>query len=53
MTYASSSGRGAGLANRKADFPLLRDSELGHALHFLNDTATTEKPEPVIAALSE
>ena len=53
MTYASSSGRGAGLANRKADFPLLRDSELGHALHYLDNAATTQKPEPVIAALSE
>ncbi len=49
----SSSGRAAGLANRKADFPLLRDSEAGRGLHYLDNAATTQKPESVIAALSE
>ncbi len=49
----SRSGKANRLGNRKADFPLLRDSELGRALHYLDNAATTQKPECVIAAVSE
>ena len=49
----SNSGKAGVLGSRKADFPLLSDTELGRALHYLDNAATTHKPESVIAAISE
>jgi cysteine desulfurase/selenocysteine lyase len=46
-------GKADSLGERRADFPLLRDAELGRALHYLDNAATTQKPESVIAAISE
>lgn len=41
------------LADCKADFPLLRDAPPGRSLHYLDNAATTQKPESVIAAISD
>jgi cysteine desulfurase/selenocysteine lyase len=46
-------GKADSLGERRADFPLLRDAELGRALHYLDNAATTQKPDSVIAAISE
>jgi cysteine desulfurase/selenocysteine lyase len=48
----SKPGKTDSLANRRADFPLLREAQLGRALHYLDNAATTQKPESVIAAIS-
>jgi len=46
-------GKADSLAGCKSDFPLLCDSQLGGTLHYLDNAATTQKPESVIAAVSE
>lgn len=40
------------LKDLRADFPLLHDAELGRSLHYLDNAATTHKPQAVIAAIS-
>ena len=37
----------------RADFPLLHSSELGRSLHYLDNAATTHKPQAVIEAISD
>jgi cysteine desulfurase/selenocysteine lyase len=37
----------------RKDFPLLRDAPLAQGLHYLDNAATTHKPQPVIDAISE
>jgi cysteine desulfurase/selenocysteine lyase len=49
----SSSVKASSLGNCRADFPLLCVAELGRSLHYLDNAATTHKPESVIAAISE
>jgi cysteine desulfurase / selenocysteine lyase len=40
-------------ARLRADFPLLREREHGHRLVYLDNAATTQKPEAVLAAILE
>lgn len=55
LTAVTGSGtdRRASPENCKADFPLLTESESGRALHYLDNAATTHKPESVIAAIGD
>ena len=41
------------LPDLRADFPLLSESEAGRSLHYLDNAATTHKPQAVIAAISD
>jgi cysteine desulfurase/selenocysteine lyase len=40
-------------ARIRADFPLLREMENGHRLVYLDNAATTQKPESVLRAIAE
>jgi cysteine desulfurase/selenocysteine lyase len=40
------------LQDLRADFPLLHEAELGRSLHYLDNAATTHKPQAVIDAIS-
>jgi cysteine desulfurase/selenocysteine lyase len=40
-------------ARIRADFPLLRQLENGHRLAYLDNAATTQKPEAVLRAIAE
>jgi cysteine desulfurase / selenocysteine lyase len=37
----------------REDFPILREQAHGHPLIYFDNAATTQKPRPVIEALSE
>ena len=41
------------ILDRKQDFPLLHESQLGRSLHYLDSAATTQKPMEVIDAVSD
>ena len=56
MTAAVQSGMAADHLDSvqvKRDFPLLRDAPLARGLHYLDNAATTHKPQAVIDAISD
>ena len=49
----AAAGDGLDAARIRADFPLLRDAPLAQGLHYLDNAATTHKPQVVIDAIND